>query len=105
MLHIMCVNVFFLIYSNMYCNCAIGCLVVFALFLVYTIYNMPAEPLIANRFKPGETLNPTDVANSDISMRLLQYHDYMRSLEFAAQQQIAGCNSPPPVMMLLYGIQ
>lgn len=35
--------------------------------------------------------------------RDLQYHDWMRYLEFDAQKEIAGCNSPPPIMELLYG--
>jgi len=63
------------------------------------------EQLIASKYLPGETLSPADVSNTDLSMRMLQYHDYMRTLEFAAEKEIAGCNSPPPTMSLLYGIQ
>lgn len=85
-------------------ECAIGCLVILALYIISKLAT-PVEPLIASKFKPGETLNKADVANTDLNMRMLQYHDYMRTLEFAAEKEIAGCNSPPPTMSLLYGIQ
>lgn len=33
----------------------------------------------------------------------MQYHDWMRNLEYDAQRKIAGCNSPPNIMQKLYG--
>jgi len=93
--------------------CSIAFLTVLALYIIYVIghpvplTNTPntasTESLIANKFMPGETLSAQDVSNTDTSMRLLQYHDYMRTLEFDAEKEIAGCNSPPPVMSLMYG--
>ncbi len=85
-------------------ECSIGFLTILALYIMYTLGTKPAaETLIASKFMPGETISRADVANTATSMRLLQYHDYMRALEFEAEKEIAGCNSPPPIMSLLYG--
>lgn len=79
--------------------------------IIYELGKRRQEALVANRIYPGETLMRADLhptgliirPDEQIGFRPLQYHDKMRELEFAAEKEIAGCNSPPPVMQLLYG--
>lgn len=68
--------------------------VIAIIWLLYSMKESMSSSIFENNIAYKSPNNPEEP---------LQYGDWMLALELEAEKQIAGCNSPPNVMELLYG--